>query len=190
MTEITVLTGKLTSGVERFVLHWGDLGGSWGVSRSVAQIHALLFVSARPMTAEEIADALNLARSNVSNSIRDLVAWGLVKRAPVFGDRRDWFEAEGDVLEMVSKIVALRKARELDPASAVLAQCLAEVKADPAASPAAAARMEGLQELLTTLNNWYEQMNRVPRAQLLPLLRLGSKAVELLAPFIKKKEKP
>lgn len=187
MTEITVLTGKLTPAVERFVLHWGDLGGTWGVNRSVAQIHALLFVSARPMAAEEIAETLSLARSNVSNSIRDLVSWGLVRRAPVFGDRRDHFAAEGDVLEMVSKIVALRKARELDPASAVLERCLAEVKADPAASPEAAQRMESLQELLSTLNTWYEQMNRVPKAQLLPLLRLGSKAVELLAPFIKKK---
>lgn len=169
------------------MLLWGDLGGAWGVNRSQAQIHALLFVSARAITAEEIAETLALARSNVSNSIRDLVVWGLVKRAPVFGDRRDHYEAEGDVLEMVSKIVALRKARELDPASAVLTQCLAEVKADPAASKAAVRRMEGLQELVTLLNNWYEQMNRVPKAQLLPLLKLGAKAVDLLAPFIGKK---
>lgn len=186
MTESTAAP-TLTPAIERFVLLWGDLGGAWGVNRSVAQIHALLFVSARPMTAEEIAESLSLARSNVSNSIRDLLAWGLVKRAPVFGDRRDWFEAEGDVMEMIAKIVALRKARELDPASSVLNRCLAEVKADPAAGAEAIRRMEGLQELLTVLNAWYEQMNRVDRAQLLPLLRLGSKAVELLAPFVKKR---
>lgn len=187
MTEITVSDGKLSPAIERFVLLWGDLGNSWGVNRSVAQIHALLFVSARPITAEDIAESLSLARSNVSNSLRDLVAWGLAKRAPVFGDRRDFFEAEGDVMEMIAKIVALRKARELDPAAAVLDRCLAEVKADPAAGAEAIRRMEGLQELLSTLNVWYDQMNRVPKSQLLPLLRLGSKAVELLAPFVKKK---
>ena len=96
----------LPSVVERFVLHWGDMGSAWGVSRSVAQIHALLFLSARPLTAEEIADMLGLARSNVSTSIRELLAWSLVRRVPVRGDRRDHFEAETDLWEIVLRIAA------------------------------------------------------------------------------------
>ena len=137
MTEITEKPVTITPAIERFILHWGDMGATWGVNRSVAQIHALLFVAGRAMNAEEIADLLRMARSNVSTSIRDLMNWGLVRRIPVLGDRRDFFEAEGDVWEMASKIVAIRKAREIDPAQEVLKACLDDAAHDPAASPAA-----------------------------------------------------
>jgi DNA-binding transcriptional regulator GbsR (MarR family) len=187
MTETTVTKIEVSPAIQRFILHWGDLGGQWGVNRSVAQIHALLLVSERPMTAEDIAEALGMARSNVSNSLKDLLGWSLVRRTPILGDRRDHFEAEGDVWEMVTKIVAMRKARELDPAAEVLRACLADARNDPAATPTAIRRLGELQELVNTLNDWYEQMNRVPKAQLLPLIKLGSKAVEMLAPFLKKK---
>lgn len=188
MTELTGIDAKLSPAVHRFVLHWGDLGGQWGVNRSVAQIHALLLVSDRPLTAEEIAETLGLARSNVSNSVKDLLGWNLVKRVPIMGDRRDHFEAEGDMWEMVSRIVAIRKARELDPAAEVLDACLTDVKADPNSSDAAIQRLTDLQELIGSLNNWYEQMNKVPKASIPPLLKLGARAVDLLAPFIKQKK--
>src|SRR5918996_2667574 len=100
MTETTVESQKLAPAVERFVLHWGDMGSQWGVNRSVSQIHALLYLSERPLTAEDIADTLGLARSNVSNSIRELMAWDLIRRVPVKGDRRDHFEAETDLWEI------------------------------------------------------------------------------------------
>lgn len=192
MTEITDAASlarpiEMTPAMRRFVLRWGDMGTTWGVNRSIAQIHALLFVSGRPLNAEEIADALQLARSNVSTSIRDLVDWGLVKRAPIMGERRDHYEAEGDVWEMASKIVAIRKAREIDPAAEDLRIVLDEAKADPATSPAAVERLSELKGLIDLLNGWYEQMNRVPKSQLLPLIKLGSKAVDLLTPFLKKK---
>ncbi len=187
MTEITENPVVITPAIQRFILHWGDMGQTWGVNRSVAQIHALLFVAGRPMNAEEIADALLIARSNVSTSIRDLTNWGLVRRAPVLGDRRDFFEAEGDVWEMASKIVAIRKAREIDPAQEVLKSCLDDAAHDPAASPAAVKRLSEMKALIDLLNEWYEQMNRVPKSQLLPLIRLGSKAVDMLGPFLKKK---
>jgi DNA-binding transcriptional regulator GbsR (MarR family) len=192
MTEITDVTSQekpiaMTPAVRRFVLHWGDMGTTWGVNRSIAQIHALLFVSGRPLNAEEIADALQLARSNVSTSIRDLMDWGLVRRKPLLGDRRDHYEAEGDVWEMASKIVAIRKAREIDPAAEDLRIVLDEAKADPETSPAAVARLAELKGLIDLLNGWYEQMNRVPKSQLLPLIKLGSRAVDLLSPFLKKK---
>ena len=176
----------MTPALERFVLHWGDMGATWGVNRSVAQIHALLFVAGRAMNAEEIAETLKIARSNVSTSIRDLTNWGLVRRTPLRGDRRDFFEAEGDVWEMASKIVAIRKAREIDPAQAVLKSCLDDAARDPAASPAAVARLTEMKSLIDLLNDWYAQMNAVPKSKLLPLIKLGSKAVELLGPFLKK----
>lgn len=185
--EIDLWPVVMTPAVSRFVLHWGDMGESWGVNRSIAQIHALLFLSGRPLNADEIATGLHMARSNVSTSIRDLLAWGLVRRVPVMGDRRDFFEAEGDVWEMATKIVAIRKAREIDPAADVLKSCLNEARNDPATPQAAVARLGEVKELIDLLNEWYAQMNRVPKTQLLPLIKLGSKAVELLSPFLKKK---
>src|SRR2546430_9520063 len=95
MTEITETTGrKLRDAAERFILHWGDMGGQWGVNRSVGQIHALLYLSERPRTADEIADTLGMARSNASNSIKELMAWNLIRRMPSKGDLPDHFEAE------------------------------------------------------------------------------------------------
>lgn len=188
MTEITETPVTVSPSIQRFILHWGDMGQSWGVSRSLAQIHALLFVAARPMHAEEIAEALTLARSNVSTSLRDLTNWGLVRRAPQKGDRRDHFEAEGDAWEMASRIVAIRKAREIDPAAEDLRIFLDEAAHDPAASPAAVKRLSDLKALIDLLNGWYEQMNALPKSHLLPLIRLGSKAVEMLRPLMGKKK--
>lgn len=187
MTEITETPIAITPAIERFILHWGYMGATWGVSRSVAQIHALLFVAGRPMNAEEIADALKIARSNVSTSIRDLTNWGLVRRAAVLGDRREFFEAEGDVWEMASKIVAIRKAREIDPVTDDLKSFIEDAARDPATSATAMKRLTEMKALIDLLNDWYEQMNAVPKSQLLPLIRLGSKAVEMLSPFLKKR---
>src|SRR5215468_8612216 len=106
MTEITDKTVTLPPALERFILHWGDMGSQWGVNRSVSQIQALLYLSERPLTAEEIAETLGLARSNVSNSIKELLSWNLIRRVPVRGDRREHFEAEADVWEMFSRIAS------------------------------------------------------------------------------------
>src|SRR5947209_5842716 len=118
MTEITDNRKPLPIAIDRFVLHWGEMGGQWGVNRSVSQIHALLFLSEKPMTAEDIADTLGLARSNVSNSIKELLAWNLIRRVPIRGDRRDHFEAETDIWEVFLRVAAGRKEREIDPARA------------------------------------------------------------------------
>ena len=186
MTEIDEIS-EISPAIRRFILHWGDMGGQWGVNRSVAQIHAFLLVSDRPRHADEIVRALGVARSNVSNSLKDLMAWDLVRRVPIEGDRRDHFAADDDVWEMVTKIVAMRKARELDPAKEVLNQCLDQAKDDPHATPAAVKRLSDLQALIATLDEWYGQMNGMPKSKLLPLIRLGAKAVDLLSPFVKNK---
>lgn len=179
MTEITVLN-DLSPAVRRFVLQWGDMGGQWGVNRSVSQIHALLYLSERPLTAEEIAETLAMARSNVSNSIRELQGWGLVRRVPVLGDRRDFFEADADVWSIAAKIAAGRKERELDPALAALNACVEEAKGDPRLHPVAAERLRAMQDFTRTMTGWYDQMVAVPRPALMALIRLGARIVAIL----------
>lgn len=180
MTEITDHTRRLPGAVERFVLHWGDLGGQWGVNRSVAQIHALLYLAERPLTAEDIAAALGLARSNVSTSLKELTAWNLVRRVPVKGDRREHFEAETDLWEMLLRISAMRKEREIDPAVTALRACVTDAEADPALNPAAARRLKDMLAFVETLERWYAQMLRVPRPQIAALIRLGTRIVSFL----------
>ncbi len=180
MTEITVESPKLPMAVERFILHWGEMGNQWGVNRSVAQIHALLYVSERPLTAEEISETLGMARSNISNSIKELLGWKLIRRVPVMGDRRDHFEAETDLLEMVSRIAQGRKEREIDPAAAALRACMADAEGDPRVSKVARERLAELQRFVDTLNNWYAQMLRVPPGKIMALIKMGSKVVNLL----------
>lgn len=182
MTEITDSPTELPASVQHFVLHWGDMGGQWGVNRSVAQIHALLYLSERPLTAEEIADTLQLARSNVSNSIKELMAWKLIHRVPVMGDRRDHFAAETDIWEMVTRIAHGRKEREIDPAAAALRACLDEARSDPRISPVAMKRLAEMLEFVETVSRWYEQMLRVPKNKLVALIRMGSKVVNILSP--------
>lgn len=171
---------ELPAALEQFVLRWGDMGGSWGVNRSVAQIHALLYVSDRPLAAEDIADTLGLARSNVSNSIRELLSWKLIRRTPVRGDRRDHYEAELDLWQMAARIAQGRKEREIDPAVAALRHVLAVAEDDPRVSKAARARLHEMQGFVTTLDRWYDQMLGVPPATVMALIRMGSRVVNLL----------
>jgi DNA-binding transcriptional regulator GbsR (MarR family) len=186
LTEFSVMTetsdGKhaLPAAVERFVLNWGDMGGQWGVNRSVSQIHALLYLSEIPLTAEAIADTLGIARSNVSNSIKELMSWGLIRRIPIKGDRRDHFEAETDIWEIVQKIAAGRKEREIDPAITALRSCVAEAETDPAVNSTALVRLKAMLEFTETVDRWYAQMSKVPRPKISALLRLGSRIVNLL----------
>lgn len=180
MTEITKTISDLPEPIRRFVLQWGNMGDRWGVNRSVSQVHALLYVAERPMTAEEIADVLTMARSNVSNSLRELMSWQLIRRVPVLGDRRDHFQAETDLWTMVTRIAAGRKARELDPAAAVLRECVAEARKDAGVSTQAAARLEEMLGFVERLSRWYEQMLSLPKVQVIALMKLGTGIVRLL----------
>ena len=180
MREITVHPTNLPTSVQAFVLHWGDLGGQWGVNRSVAQIQALLYLSDRPLTAEDIADALGLARSNVSNSIRELIGWKLIRRVPMLGDRRDHYEAEADLWQILTRIAQGRKEREIDPAVAAIQKALAAADSDPAISKVAKARLHEMQGFLTTLDGWFGQMITVPPSTLMALIKLGTRVVTLL----------
>jgi DNA-binding transcriptional regulator GbsR (MarR family) len=180
MTEITVNKTTLSPAIQAFVLRWGDLGGQWGVNRSVAQIQALLYLSERPLHAEEIADDLGLARSNVSNSLKELIAWKLIRRVPVLGDRRDHFEAEADLWQILTRIAQGRKEREIDPAVAAINDVLKAAQQDPRIGKVALARLNEMQGFMTTLDSWFGQMLSVPPATLMRLIKLGSRVVNLL----------
>lgn len=172
----------------QFILYWGDMGSQWGVNRSVAQIQALLFLSASPLNAEQISERLGIARSNVSNSLKELVGWKLIRRVPIPGDRREHFEAECDVWEIATRVAQGRKEREIDPAMRVLSDCVAaaEVEANP--DPVALARMKDMQDFLTVVDTWYDQMLGVPKSKLQMLLKMGNKVISLLSITGKKSE--
>lgn len=180
MTETTIdSNANLPPAVEAFVLRWGDLGGQWGVNRSVAQIQALLFLSDRPLTAEEISDKLGMARSNVSNSLKELLNWKLIARTPVMGDRRDHYVAETDLWQMASKVAQGRKEREIDPMVAAIRAAMEHVD-DPRISATVRERLHTMHDFVNTVEGWYQQMITVPPAQIMTLIRMGAKVVGLL----------
>jgi DNA-binding transcriptional regulator GbsR (MarR family) len=180
MTETTDHIDVLPEAIRQFVLRWGDMGGQWGVNRSVAQIHALLYLAEKPMTADDIVEVLGIARSNVSTSLRELMGWKLVRRVPVFGDRRDHYEAEADLWQMLVRIAAGRKEREIDPMVEALREVMAAAEGDPALSRVAKSRLKAMHEFVTTMDGWYGQMLTVPPSTLMALINMGAKVVGLL----------
>jgi DNA-binding transcriptional regulator GbsR (MarR family) len=165
----------LTPVMTRFILHWGEMGTRWGVNRTVAQIHALLYLSPAPLPADEIAETLSVARSNVSTSLKELQGWGLVSIAHVMGDRRDHFTARTDVWEMLTTIVEQRKRREIEPTLAVLRECVQDLEKDRDTPKEVKARIEGMLGFLSTLTTWFDQMMQLPKSTLLALMKLGAK---------------
>lgn len=179
MTETTVKSAVLPPAIERFVVAWGEMGEVWGVNRSVSQIHALLYVSDRPLTAEEIAERLRLARSNVSTSLRELMAWSLVRRVSALGERRDFYEAEADVFEMVRRIAAGRKSREIDPAIAALRQCLAAAEGDARVSGEVRRRFRTMLDFTEGVARSFDEVMQLPTPVLAKLIKMGGAVARL-----------
>jgi len=180
MTGISDTKDVLPEAVRRFVLEWGNLGERWGVNRSVSQIHALLYASKEPLAAEEIADVLGIARSNVSNSLRELQSWNIIRSVPILGDRRTFYAAETDLWNLVSRIAAGRKARELDPAAAALRECVELTRDDKSVDPVVQLRLREMLEFVERLSRWYDQMIALPRSTMSTLVKLGGGIARLL----------
>lgn len=181
MTEIMEKV-KLTAAQQNYILHWGEMGTKWGINRTVAQTHALLFISPEPLNAEQIGGTLGVARSNVSNSLRELVGWGIVRRVHVLGDRRDHFESLKDVWEMFRIILDERKKREIDPTLAMLDECLREAKKEKGAgSRYTAERLRELHEFMSITSRWYGQISRWPTKALIPFLKTGDGILNLIS---------
>lgn len=178
-TPSEVLPDSLSPIRRRFVMHWGEMGSRWGVNRTVAQIHALLFLSGRPMDAEEIAQILFVARSNVSNSIKELQNLNLVRTVHLVGSRREHFETSRDVWELMRTVVRERKAREFDPTVGVLK----EFMADPqyaAEDKEVRKRIEDTHGLMQAMSGWGEEMLRLEPATLMKVMKLGNRIQKLL----------
>ncbi len=180
MTETTKTIEIMPEAVRRFILHWGDMGQQWGVNRSIAQIHALLYISERPLPADVISDSLGIARSNVSNSLKELMSYKIVQRVPVAGERRDHFTAETDVWELARRIAAVRKAREIDPALETLAHCLSDADGDMQVTDEQRRRLREMHAFTADMDRWYTQMQAVPVRTLTRLVQLGDRIVALL----------
>jgi DNA-binding transcriptional regulator GbsR (MarR family) len=174
-------TKSLSPTVQKFILHWGEMGIRWGINRTVAQVHALLFLSPRPMTAEEIARTLSVARSNVSTSLRELQGWRIVRGVSVFGDRRQHFESMKDWYEIFRVILEERKRREFDPTIQVVRECVAEAKKSSHASDAyARERMEELLEFVVLLSALFEEFRDLSPTAMRGMVKLRGGIRKLL----------
>jgi DNA-binding transcriptional regulator GbsR (MarR family) len=181
MTDMTNTTkSPLTPVAQKFILHWGEMGTRWGINRTVAQVHALLFLSQRPLPADEISATLAVARSNVSTCLRELQGWGIVRVVHVLGDRRDHFESIKDVWEIFRIVSEERKRREIDPTLRVLSECVQEAKSGAQADAYTRERLESMLEFLTTMSGLFEEILRMPTGALKGVGKLRGKVVTLL----------
>jgi DNA-binding transcriptional regulator GbsR (MarR family) len=165
---------------QKFILHWGEMGTRWGINRTVAQVHALLFLSPKPLHAEEIASTLVVARSNVSTSLRELQGWGIVRVTHVLGDRRDHFESVKDVWEIFRIVAEERKRREIDPTLRVLQECVVELKGPGTGTAYSRERLQEMLEFLTTATGLFDELIHMPASALRGMARLRGKLRSLV----------
>ena len=173
-----------------FILHWGEMGTHWGVNRSIAQIHALLYLSDRPLHAEEITEQLALARSNVSGGLKELQSFDLVRRVHVEADRRDHFLAETDPWEMLMRIVAVRKRREFDTTIETLAGLDEALRYDTSAPAHVRERIGTLYGFMREMSGWYSEVLALPRSTLVTLMRLGGRIARFIPSSREKPREP
>ena len=172
---------KLTPTIEKYILHWGEMGTRWGTNRTVAQIQALLYLSPEPLNAEDISKLLSVARSNVSTSIKELQSFGVIKVSQKLGDRRDYFATDSDIWEMFMKILEERKRREIDPTLTMLRQCMLEADEDKQTDPAIKERISNMLGFMENMSGWYDQVKGIPKSKLVKLMNLGAKVAKCVA---------
>ena len=171
---------KLSPVQQKFILHWGEMGTRWGINRTVAQIHALLYISPKPLNAEHIAETLDVARSNVSNSLKELQSWKIVKLVHVLGDKTDHFESMRNVWEMFRIVLDERKRREIDPTMAILEECLTEAGKDKSTDKETEERLRELLRFFQTTTSWYVQVAKLPASALVKFLNAGEKLLKTM----------
>jgi DNA-binding transcriptional regulator GbsR (MarR family) len=170
----------LTDSAREFILHWGEMGTRWGVNRTVAQVHALLYLSPESLTAEEIADFLSVARSNVSTSLKELQNWNLVQIDSRMGDRRDFFRTSADVWTLFLTVIEQRVEREIVPTMTMLQRCVTQARAERPAQPVVTARIAAMQVFLAEIHGWYTQIKKLPPSSLHSLISIGSGITRIL----------
>jgi DNA-binding transcriptional regulator GbsR (MarR family) len=170
---------QLSPIAQKYVLHWGELGARWGINRTMAQIHALLYLSEQPLHAEEICETLGLARSNVSTSLKELQNWGIVRIVHQMGDRRDHFVSMKDVMEMFRVIMMERKRREIDPTLKLLRESVEETKRTKA-DEFTRERLKGMLDFFEMVESWANQIQGVPTPALLKAAKMGEKLFKFI----------
>ena len=153
---------KLGPVEQKFILHWGEMGTRWGINRTVAQIHALLYLAPEPLNAEQTAETLSVARSNVSTSLKELQSWGIVRVVHTLGDRRDHFESTKDVWEMFRVVLDERKRREIDPTLSVLRSCVGDLSKDRKAEAYTRERLKEMLEFFEQVTELHREFQRIP----------------------------
>ncbi len=164
---------------EAFVLHFGEMGSRWGINRTVGQIYAVLFISQKPLCADEIVERLGISRSNVSMGLKELQSWNLLRQRPVPGDRREFFATPDDIYVIVRTLIEERKKREIDPTLSMLRELIMQ-SPDSDAERHAQSRMREMHELIELMTSWYADVQRLETERLVQLLSLGSKVVRVL----------
>ena len=165
---------------QKFILHWGEMGARWGINRTVAQIHALLYLAPAPLHAEAIAETLGVARSNVSTSLKELQGWRIVRLVHVMGDKRDHFESMKDVWEMFRVVLDERKQREIDPTLAMLEDCIHEADKEKVSDKHALERLRALQDFFQKTTRWYTQVSKLPSDAIAKFITAGDKVIKWL----------
>jgi DNA-binding transcriptional regulator GbsR (MarR family) len=171
------VTTDLPAVSRKFILHWGEMGTRWGINRTVAQAHALLYISPKPLNAEQIAESLAVARSNVSTSLKEMLGWGVVRVVHFHGDRRDHFETIGDVWQMFRIILDQRVKREIEPTVALLRDCLGETSGKSAADSLVRDRLREMFEFFQSISGWYDQIRRLPIPAVMRFVKMGDRVV-------------
>jgi len=175
-----VTQNSLSPVQQKFILHWGEMGTRWGINRTVAQIHALLFISPKPLNADEIVEALSVARSNVSTSLKELQSWGIVRLVHVMGDKRDHFESMKDVWEMFRAVLDERKRREIDPTIRILSECILEAEKDKETDEYTEDRLRELNAFFANTTALYEQIRNWPISTVVKFAKGGDKFLKTL----------
>ena len=165
--------------VGTFVAHFGEMGSRWGINRTVGQIYALIYVTPQPLNADEIAEALEFSRSNVSMGLKELQAWRLVRLRHRPGDRREYFEAPGDAWEVFRTLAEERRRREIEPTLSVLRSALLEAPRTDE-DRHAQARMREMHDLIELLTTWFDDVQKLDAATLAKLMRMGAQVQRLL----------
>ena len=163
----------------QFVLHWGEMGARWGINRTVSQIHALLYYTGKPANAEQIADALQIARSNVSNSLKELQNWKLVRITHMMGDRRDYFETSLDIWALFSTVITERKKREFDPTVQFL-QSFYNDNTFNNNELESKKRVKEMLDLMQTVSVWGDEMIKLKPETLTKIMKYGAKIKALI----------
>ena len=164
---------------QSFVLHFGEMGSRWGFNRTVGQIYALLFLSARPLNADDMVDQLGFSRSNVSMGLKELMGWNLIRLVHLPGDRRDHFATPDDLWTILRTLIEERKKREVDPTLSVVRELMMQTPSN-AAERHAQGRMGELLGMIELLMKWYDDVKRMDDRRIQKLLALGAKVQKVL----------